>query len=191
MWLGFALCMQTIVVHLVAHGIDTGMSPAAAAATLSIVATSSVFGKLMSGFVADRIGSRLLLALCLALLTVSIGPLVFASAPWAFYMCALSIGLAHGMGVPMLTVVPADMFGLRSLGTVFGMLFFMGNLGGAIGPPLSGWIFDVTRSYAVAFLVATIVGGASFALGMLLVRSARTTVAAAPAKTAGTPASSA
>ena len=117
-------------------------------------------------------------------MTVSIGPLMVAHEPWLFYLCSLALGLAHGMGVPMLTVVPAEMFGLRSLGTVFGVLFFMGNIGGGIGPPLSGWIFDMTRSYVIAFLVATVVGGLSFVLGLLLMRSRQPVAVREPA-TAG------
>jgi MFS family permease len=75
------------------------------------------------------------------------------------------------MGVPLLTVVPADLFGLKSLGAVFGVLFFMGNVGAAIGPPLSGWIYDVSGSYVTAFVVATVVGASSFCFSAILMRS--------------------
>jgi len=47
----------------------------------------------------------------------------------------------------------AEFFGMGSHGQLFGTVLFFGTIGGAIGPILTGYIFDITGAYRVAFIV--------------------------------------
>jgi len=51
----------------------------------------------------------------------------------------------------------AELFGLNSHGAIFGTVGFVGTVGGALGPVLFGRIFDVTRSYQLAFWACTVI----------------------------------
>jgi MFS family permease len=74
----------------------------------------------------------------------------------AFYIFAMVFGLAYGSVVTQLPLVAGDLFGLHSLGAIVGLEMLGTSLGGAIGPALGGYVFDVTNSYYFAFLTSAI-----------------------------------
>jgi MFS family permease len=74
------------------------------------------------------------------------------------------------LAIPLWTIVAADLFGLESLGSISGVLFFLNVTGGAVGAPFSGWIFDSTGSYFPAFVSTTLVGLISAALCFVLLK---------------------
>jgi sugar phosphate permease len=161
-WLfGFILasvffCLGTIMVHIVPYANDTGIPAITAASVLSIAAGISIIGRLIIGYISDRIGGRLILTICLILITLSIIWLLFAEKTWMFYMFAVMFGLSYGGFTLLLPVVTAELFGLASLGIIIGAITFMTTLGDAVGAPVSGTMFDTTGSYQLAFL--TIIG---------------------------------
>jgi len=166
----FGFCVQTVIVHVVPHAIDVGIPEMAAAGTLSVVSGTGVAGRLFSGVVSDKVGGRRVLGLALALMASAIFWLLFARDLWMFQVFAVAFGLAFGGVVPLLTIVTAEMFGLTSLGAIFGVILFLGMLGGTIGAPLSGFIFDVTGSYRIAITVATGMGGLATVFSLVLLR---------------------
>jgi MFS family permease len=60
------------------------------------------------------------------------------------------------MRIAQLSTIPADAFAGPHLGAILGVVQSGGGLGGAIGPFLGGWLFDVTGSYRLAFLAACV-----------------------------------
>ena len=60
------------------------------------------------------------------------------------------------MRIAQLSAIPADVFSGPHLGAILGVVQAGGGLGGAIGPFLGGWLFDVTGSYGLAFLAAAV-----------------------------------
>ena len=63
-------------------------------------------------------------------------------------------GFGFGMRIAQLSTIPADVFAGPHLGAILGVVQAGGGLGGAIGPFLGGWLFDVTGSYRLAFTAA-------------------------------------
>jgi len=173
---GFGIGLQTVTVHIVPHGIDNGIPPAIAAVFLTIIAGSSVPGKFFSGFISDKIGSTRTLILSITLMTISLALLIFINTVNMFYLFALLFGVSYGMTIPLWTIVASDLFGVESLGVIFGSLFFFNVTGGAVGAPLSGWIFDVTGSYTPAFISITVVGIISVIFSLILMRHKPTTL---------------
>jgi MFS family permease len=69
-----------------------------------------------------------------------------------------------GMRIAQLSAIPADAFSGPHLGAILGVVHAGGGLGGAIGPYLGGWLFDVTGNYRLAFTAAAVcTGGAAIA----------------------------
>ena len=121
------------------------------------------------GTTADRIGSRRAFVICFIVLLVALVWLQGAARPWMLFLFALVYGFAHGGFYTVLSPTIAELFGIRAHGVIFGLVYFCGTLGGAIGPVVAGKTFDVLRSYNSAFLL--LIGLA--ALGLVLVLALR------------------
>ncbi|GAH33971.1 unnamed protein product, partial [marine sediment metagenome] len=84
------------------------------------------------------------------------------------YLFAVIFGFGYGGLAALMSPVPAELFGLRSLGTIVGAVMCSFTIGGAIGPVLAGSIFDMTGSYNSAFLTCVAVGVTGIILSALL-----------------------
>jgi MFS family permease len=147
------ISMVSVMIHIVPHANDIGIPSVMAASILSLTSGIGIVGRLALGFISDRIGGKLVLTICLVLLTVALVWLLFAREIWMFYVFAVVFGLANGGFTTLLPIVAAELFGLVSLGLIIGSVGTLGRLGEAIGAPLSGSIFDITGSYKLAFLI--------------------------------------
>ena len=160
--LGFA--MFTILVHIAPHATDLGFSAATAANILAAAGGGSVIGRLLLGGVADRIGNRQVFILGFVLMAAALFWLVPATETWMLYLFAIIFGFASGGCIMSESPLVAELFGLRSHGLILGVTSFGYCIGAAAGPFLAGYIFDVTGSYSVAFLVCA----AASVLGLIL-----------------------
>jgi MFS family permease len=157
-----------VSVHLAAYGTDLGLSPMTAAFAVSLIGGGSIFGKVLMGVLSDRIGPQKVLVINMFLQGLSIFGLVASGSATWIYLLAVLFGFAYGGIAPQLPVLTAQIFGLSSLGSIFGVLIFSGAVGGAIGPLLGGKIFDLGQSYFWSFSLAGVVVMSSFALIFLL-----------------------
>ena len=168
---GFVFCMQLIVVHITPHAIDSGILAIVAASIVSIIAAVSLIGRLGIGFLSDRLGAMPALAACLIIFALALIWLLFAKEVWMFYIFAIIYGIAYGGEAAVMVLVPAELFGLKYVGIITAATFFMGAIGGAIGAPFGGYIFDITGSYDLAFVICIIISTLAFILSMILLRS--------------------
>ncbi|MFC1951726.1 MFS transporter [Chloroflexota bacterium] len=146
-------CMQVALVHIAPHAIELGISATIAATTVSTIGGASILGRIGMGSISDRLGCKSTFIVAISLLIVSLVLLQFAKEAWLFYIFATLYGIAHGAIFTLISPMLAELFGLRSLGAILGVVFFIGTTGGALGPVLSGRIFDVTGSYQLSFLI--------------------------------------
>ena len=134
------------------------------------MAGSSVIGRFSMGFISDKLGSRRALSLCLILSTLALVWLLFARETWAFYLFAVTFGLAYGGIIPLLTVIPSELFGIKSLGIILGAFMLYSTIGSAGGAPLAGYIFDTSGSYRLALIVLVIFCAITAILGLILLK---------------------
>lgn len=147
------VCVYTILVHIVQHAIDLGVSAANAANILAAIGAVSIAGRFIMGSAGDRIGNRAALFICLLFLLTGLSWLQFASTLWMFYLFAAIYGFAHGGFFAISSPIVAGLFGIRSHGLIFGIVIFSGTIGGAIGPVMAGHMFDLTKSYQMVFMI--------------------------------------
>ncbi|NNF80675.1 MAG: MFS transporter [Rhizobiales bacterium] len=157
--------LTTIPLHIVVHGMDLGMTPALAAILLSVIGASSVVGRLTFGTLVDQIGGRLALIFCIIPLLISLLAFLLIHTHWVLFGAVALYGFAHGGLFTAVSPTVAEYFGLKAHGTIFGLILLFGTIGGALGPILAGWAFDMTESYSIAFGSLT----ALLALGLVLV----------------------
>jgi len=81
---------------------------------------------------------------------------------------AVAYGFAHGGFFALISSVVAEYFGTRSHGLILGIVIFIGSVGGAIGPLTAGYVFDVTSSYQLAFLLLLAVAVVGLILTLLI-----------------------
>ena len=149
----FLVCACTILLHIVQHAIDLGISAPSAASVLATIGGVSIAGRFLMGSAGDRIGSRMALLICLFFLLAGLLWLQLAKTLWMFYVFAAFYGFAHGGFFALGSPLVAGLFGTRSHGLIFGISIFSSTIGGAMGPILAGHIFDVTKSYQIVFFI--------------------------------------
>jgi len=164
--LTIVFCLMSIMLHITPHAMDIGIPATTAAGLLSTIAGASVIGRLCVGFVADRAGYRTCMICCFSLLISAFLWLQLADELWMLYLFAVFYGIGHGGHFTLISPLVAEHFGIRSHGVLFGIVLFAGTFGGAAGPILAGYLFDLTGSYSSAFWICAAVG--SLALGLIL-----------------------
>jgi len=139
-------------VHLVAYCLDLGYGVARGAEMLSIMLAAGVVSRLASGFLADHIGGVKTVLIgsglqCLALLFY----LPFDGLA-ALYIVSAVFGLSQGGIVPCYAIVVREYMPPAEAGRRVGIVMMSTTLGMALGGWMSGWIYDLTGSYAAAFM---------------------------------------
>lgn len=174
LWLlmgGFFVCgftLSTITTHFVAFTTDRGIAPAAAALALGLVGGFNIVGTLLAGTVSDRLGRKNPLAFIYLLRSIAFVVLLTAEAPWTLYLFAALVGLAWFSTVPLTVSLTAEMYGVRHMGTLVGLIFTSHQVGGALSIYLAGWLFDLSGSYTAIYLLDIVLllvaGIASYAI---------------------------
>jgi len=161
-------CVEAIIVHIVPHATDLGISAVSAASILAVIGGVSIIGRFVMGSAGDRVGNKPAYLICFGLLSVALLWMQLARELWMLYLFACVYGFAHGGFFAVISPWVAELFGLSSHGVILGAVLFSTTIGGAIGPVLAGHIFDITSSYQLAFLVFTVACIVGFILTLLL-----------------------
>ncbi len=162
----FGISLGVVLVHIVPHSIGLGTTPAEAAMVLALVGGGGTAGRVVLGIACDRVGNKRALIVAFLAISVSLFGLLVAHKLWALFLFALIFGFGYGGVSALASPVLAELFGLRSLGTILGFTASIGGDGGsAVGAILAGLIFDVSGSYFWAYLVCAIIS----TIGLVLV----------------------
>jgi len=147
------VAFQTLSVHLVPYAGDVGISATASAAALGLMGGFSVPGRIISGLISDKIGWRKTLALTFFGMALSLVWLLFLKATWMLYCFVFFYGICHGIRILPQVGILGRFFGMRSLGEFIGITSAIAQFVGAFAPYIAGFIFDMTGSYFVAFMI--------------------------------------
>jgi MFS family permease len=164
--------INVIAVHIVPHAIQLEISPVQAATVLSLAAGVSIPGRIFMGGLADRIGNRTGFFVCLTLSVAAFIVLQFARTLGMLYLFAILYGLGLWATGAIMAPYLADLFGLKSHGSIFAGTVFSGTLGGGLGPALVGYTFDATGDYRLGFLLCLFASVAAW-LALYAVRPTR------------------
>jgi len=157
-----SLALFVPFVYLPAFAHDRGTSEVAAAALVGAIGGASVVGRLGLGALADRFSVIFLLKTCYFVLAVSFAIWLVGSSYLVLVAFALVLGAGYGGFVALSPAVIAELFGVRKLGTMMGLLYTSGGVGALLGPPLAGMIVDRTGSYRWAIVYSLIAAFASY-----------------------------
>ena len=162
--LGFFVCgfhVAFIGTHFPAYLTDKGLDAGVGATSLALVGLFNIFGSYLFGAWGDRWRKKYLLsgiyfaraaviALFVALPLSPASALIFASA----------LGFLWLGTVPLTSGLVTEMFGMRYLSTLYGIVFLSHQVGSFFGAWAAGYAYDITGNYDLAW-------GTSIALGLL------------------------
>lgn len=147
------LAFQVLIVHLVPHATDAGISPTVSAAALGLLGGFSVPGRIMSGFIADRVSWQMTLTLSCFGMALSLLWLLFLEEAWMLYCFVSFYGICHGLRVPASVGILGEFFGMHSLGELIGLVSAIATIIAAFVPYIVGFLFDTIGSYSVALII--------------------------------------
>lgn len=173
-WIIFAmffclgLSVNTIQVHIVPYITDVGISATVAASILAAIGGASIFGRVVLGGLADKFGNKKAFIIGFILMALPVLGLAFSQQTWLLFFIAIVFGIGYGGCIASESPLAASVFGLKSIGLIFGSLSSGYTIGAAVGPVIAGYVFDTTVSYQIAFMFTAIVGIAGFILTLTL-----------------------
>jgi MFS family permease len=150
--LGCCTAMSMPQVHIVAYCMDLGYGVAHGADMLAIMLAAGVVSRIGSGLLADRIGAVKTLLIGSALQCLSLALYIPFDGLASLYVVSLVFGLSQGGIVPCYAIIIRDYMPAHEAGQRVGLVMMATIFGMAIGGWMSGWIYDLTGSYAAAFL---------------------------------------
>jgi sugar phosphate permease len=154
--------------------LDHGSSQWEAARITSMVLWFSLVGRLLMGWLADRIPKKYVMLLIYCLVALSI-PLLFASAhALALNLFAVAFGISLGGDYMIIPLMGAELFGVRVLGRLMGIVLTADGVAEAVCPMLVGYLRDRTGTYSVGF-AALIVMGLIGAVAVVFLKQGRAT----------------
>jgi predicted MFS family arabinose efflux permease len=151
---GLACCVAMAMpqVHIVAYSGDLGHGVVHGAEMLSLMLGFGIVSRLASGWLADRIGPLITLALGSGLQALSLLLYLPVDGLATLYVVSALFGLSQGGIVPSYTLIVREYFPPEEAGTRIALVLSATMAGMALGGWMSGALFDYTRSYQAAFL---------------------------------------
>jgi MFS family permease len=164
LWAAFAMTalgvigFQIMATHQVAHALDRALPRDTVVWVFALAAGCMMAGNVLGGWLSDRVGRGwvFVVGTGVAILGILCFALMRGPEDRVLLLLYAVSGFGFGMRIAQLSTIPADVFAGPNLGAILGVVQAGGGLGGAIGPFLAGWLFDVTESYRLAFVAARV-----------------------------------
>lgn len=162
MYFIYVFCQTTVLVHIYVHALGMNVSSASAASIVSIYGVFQILGMNVSGYMADKYGSKTIFLVSFILMTISfIWLLMLARDALTFDVFAAIMGFTGGSIQIVFAPIIAEIFGLKSQGVILGAVSFIASFGAAAGSVIAGLIFDVNHSYTLAFIICAILAASA------------------------------
>lgn len=149
---GCCVAMAMPQVHIVSYCVDLGYGPAVGAEMLSLMLLGGVASRLASGLIADKLGGVMTLLIGSTLQALALFLYLPFDGMVSLYLVSLVFGLSQGGIVPSYAIIVREYMPAREAGTRVGFVIMATIVGMALGGWMSGWIYDLTGSYRMAFL---------------------------------------
>ena len=153
--LGFFVCgfhVAFISVHFPAYVRDLGLAPQVGAYAIAIIGLCNIVGSFLSGLAGQRWPKKNGLVVIYSLRALAIAGLLLADKTAStIYLFSAVMGILWLSTVPLTSGIVAQVFGLRFMATLFGIVFLSHQLGSFLGVWLGGYLYDRTGTYDVVW----------------------------------------
>lgn len=149
-----------LMAHLVPLLTDRGVSPAAAAAGMSMLGIAIVVGRVFTGWLLDRIFAPYLVAVCIVVAALGVLLLWSGARGNLAFAAAALLGFAIGAELDFMSYLIGRYFGMAAYARLYGLMYGIFIAGSGLGPLLMGYGYEATDNYDKFLLVI---------LGMLVI----------------------
>ena len=160
--IGFFVCgfhVAFIAVHFPAYITDLGLAAEVGAYAIALIGLFNIAGSFLSGVYGQRWSMKSGLSTIYVLRAIAITALLFApKTALTIYVFSCAMGILWLSTVPLTTGIVAQVFGVRYMATLFGIVFFSHQLGSFIGVWLGGFLYDRTGSYDAVWWAGVVLG---------------------------------
>ncbi|MEO3413447.1 MFS transporter [Roseovarius sp. CAU 1744] len=171
---GCCVAMSMPQVHIVSFCVDLGYTAGIGGQMLSLMLICGVISRLISGLLADWLGGVTTVLIGSALQCLALFLYLPAGSLVSLYLVSAIFGLAQGGIVPSYAVVVREYMPSQEAGRRVGLVLMMTILGMALGGWMSGWIYDMTGNYRLAFMNGIAWNFLNIAIMMLILMRTRT-----------------
>jgi sugar phosphate permease len=157
---------NSITVHFVPIMVWKGVSEQRAAAMLAIMALMSLPSHLLVGWIADHVSKPRLMGACMAIGATAVLFLAYGESEWTLWVFTVLFTVVEAI-FPVGWATVGDFFGRKSFATIRGTMSFFYLWGPALGPVITGAIYDRYHSYAPmmsAFIALSLIASFLYAL---------------------------
>ena len=147
-----------VVQHLHALLTDAGYQGKFAASILGITIGITIVGRISFGILTDRLAIRWVYAAVVALPTIATFLLLQVEQTWALVAFCICFGLGLGGAAVMVPLAVGACFGLKAYSKIVGAIFVSATAGAALGPVVTGQLYDLNGNYNTALIVLGISG---------------------------------
>lgn len=159
---GFFVCgfhVAFITVHFPAYVKDLGLAPHVGAYALSIIGLFNIAGSFLSGAAGTRWSKKSGLAFIYFTRAIVITALLLSpKTELTIYLFAGAMGILWLSTVPLTSGIVAQVFGVRYMATLFGIVFFSHQIGSFLGVWLGGRLYDTTGTYDAIWWAGVVLG---------------------------------
>lgn len=154
----FVCGMTTAIIsaHYIPFAVERGVDPRVAAVAFGVMSALNIAGVLAAGWISDKVGRKNVLAFIYAGRGVAYVALLTLPGAWGIWFFAVVAGFSWIASAALTSSLTADIYGLRTMGTLGGTSTFAHQIGGAVSIYLGGALYDVFGSYTVPFAIAGI-----------------------------------
>jgi MFS family permease len=177
MWIGYALgCSAGLMVisQLVPFARSVGIAAATLATmTLVVGAAGNAAGRILSGWMSDKLGRLNVLRTMIGISIVAMPALYAAgSNVAALYVAVFVVYWCYGAQLSVNGAAASDFWGTRNAGMNYGLLFTAWGVAGIIGPRIAGVLYDRFHNYQAAFYTAAVLAAVALLCELLVRRPA-------------------
>jgi sugar phosphate permease len=161
-----------LIQHFVLFLRDRRFAPEKAAGVASFLLISSILGRVIMGWLADRIPKKYVMLIAFSAVACAVPLLYAGDLARLAYVFAFVFGFGMGADYMLIPLVTAECFGVRSLGKLMGIIITTDSLGQALAPVIVGRLFDIHKNYNLAFALVAAMAAAG-AVTVLFIRPDR------------------
>src|SRR5579872_230683 len=154
------------IFHTVTYAMGCGIPAMTAVTIYSVEGLAGLGGRVLLGYLGDRLGAKPVLVAGLIVQAVAAGSYLLAGNIVQFYGVAFVFGLAYGGVMPLYAVLARDYFGPKIMGTIFGAAAMVSSLGMALGPSVGGWVYDTFNAYTWLYVGSCALGLGAAAIAL-------------------------
>ena len=159
------MALSALAVHQIERMVQVGISMEMAGLVVSVYTGFGIFFRILSGYLADKIDKRYVIAVFLVFQTLSLLVFAFGNSVFSFMIFGLLFAPGWSGRGAALTAYRGELFGRKRFASITGLSMVITNALSLTGPIFTGVLFDATGSYESPFVI---MAGLSLVAGVLI-----------------------